>query len=124
VRLLEVERLRVSFETPDGTLEAVGLAFHVDQGETLGVPCPNAGGKASSGARSPWSFRTHRPASILCTASAGRSLKRSERTAPCPAVPTSQERLEVLGRSVDESTGLVRELVRSPSALGFGCPGY
>jgi ABC-type dipeptide/oligopeptide/nickel transport system ATPase component len=47
VRLLAVEGLRVSFETPDGTLEAVrGLAFHVDQGETLGVVGESGAGKS------------------------------------------------------------------------------
>jgi oligopeptide/dipeptide ABC transporter ATP-binding protein len=47
VRLLEVEQLRVSFETADGTLEAVrGLAFHVDQGETLGLVGESGAGKS------------------------------------------------------------------------------
>jgi oligopeptide/dipeptide ABC transporter ATP-binding protein len=49
VRLLEVERLRVSFETPDGSLEAVrGLDFHVDQGETLGVVGESGAGKSAA----------------------------------------------------------------------------
>ena len=38
VTLLEVEDLQVSFNTPDGVVQAVrGISYHIDAGQTLGI---------------------------------------------------------------------------------------
>lgn len=47
MHLLEVNELRVSFNTPGGVLEAVrGLSFQVDKGQTLGIVGESGGGKS------------------------------------------------------------------------------
>ena len=50
--LLEVEDLRVHFETEDGLVKAVdGISYTVDRGQTLGIgePVPSATANASAG---------------------------------------------------------------------------
>ena len=47
MHLLEVNELRVSFNTPGGVLEAVrGLSFQVDKGQTLGIVGESGAGKS------------------------------------------------------------------------------
>jgi len=111
VRLLRSSGCACRSRTPDGTWKP-RAGVHVDQVRHWRA-MPQRRRQGTSREPDPMVFQDPCQASILCTRSAGRSLKRRAHS-PIPAVPNSQDASKSSAARWTKVAGLVRELVRSP----------